>query len=78
MNGACDVTGCRRLMILIYRWFPWDFKPKEMEVCDFHWGKHCDQSASFTLARYGAKMPKKGESSDRFFRRLKVGQIYYG
>ena len=48
MKGKCDVKRCRRASFLGYAAFG-PRRKKEVDVCMFHWEKHCDEGDKFDL-----------------------------
>lgn len=47
----CDIGKCKRPNMLIYAAFG-EGRNKEVEVCEYHWEKHCDDDDKFDLHEY--------------------------
>ncbi len=54
----CDVSRCKRPFLLTYAAFEGKGN-KEVEVCQFHWDKHCKDREKFDLRDYFSKAKKK-------------------
>ncbi len=48
VKGKCDVKRCRRASFLGYTAFG-PRRKKEVDVCEYHWEKHCDEGDKFDL-----------------------------
>ena len=51
MKRKCDIKRCRRFSIVMYAAFG-PRRTKEVGVCEYHWGKHCDEGDAFDLRLY--------------------------
>ncbi len=50
---GCDVARCKRPMLLSYGAFASVSKrAKDVQVCEFHWKKHCNDGDKFDLRTY--------------------------
>jgi hypothetical protein len=54
----CDVSRCKRPFLLTYAAFGGK-RNKEVEVCQFHWDKHCKEGGKFDLRLHFKKKGKK-------------------
>lgn len=51
---TCEIGKCKQFPLLTYAHFP-DFPHKQVEVCERHWAKHCDEDDKFDLKVYFKK-----------------------
>jgi len=57
-GDKCEVKRCRRSVLLIYSAFG-PRRNKDVSVCEYHWGKHCDEGDAFDLRSYFYPKSKK-------------------
>ena len=56
----CDVRRCKRFVILTYAAFGAK-RTKDVNVCEHHWNKHCDDDDKFDLVTHFYPV-KKGKT----------------
>ncbi len=58
---SCDVKNCSKDSILQYEAFG-PSRKKKVGVCEYHWGKACDEEDKFDLVKhfYPSQVAKKG------------------
>ena len=62
----CDVARCKRPSIVGYAAFT--NSKKEVSICEYHWGAHCDDNDTFDIRTHFFPAPKPTKSN--YFKNL--------
>ena len=54
----CEVSRCKRPTLLVFAAFHFD-EHLEVDICEYHWEKHCDDDDKFDLEEYFRSSKRK-------------------
>lgn len=67
MSTTCDIRKCKRQMLLSYAAFGAK-RTKDVNICEEHWTKHCDDNDKFDIITHFFPMKENNMNKDKFDR----------